>query len=104
MREKRAAENFSAKKSKRRGRLEKLKKELNELRIFGKEKDIPRILEIAESLLILGEPKLNLFRCCLKGARINLKDLSKSNLSMANFEGAILKNVKTQGCAHVNGH
>jgi len=80
----------------RKERIEELKKELEELRIFQTE-DSAKVLEIARELLDLGERPLDLSRCCLKGTKISLGDLRGANLSCTDCEGVILKNANLRG-------
>jgi len=77
-------------KRRREWEITKLKEELDVLRWWRSEEAKYRILTIARLLCLLGERKLDLSFCYLKGARFDRIELKGANLSGANCEGAFL--------------
>jgi len=68
----------------------KLKEELDVLRWWGSGEAKYRVLTIARLLCLLGERKLDLSFCYLKGAKFDRIELKGANLSGANCEDALL--------------
>lgn len=72
------------------GNITRLKEELDVLRWWQSEEAEYRILTIARLLFLMGERKLDLSFCYLKGAKFDRIELKGANLSGANCEGAFL--------------